>query len=187
MKRDELLTKLAMNIEHWPDEHTPIAHGLPYLGPGIFWGVRGGAKGEEWCILEPHMITKDEYLEERNRLVLWQAIKPTAEDDANWHDFDDPVANAVQPAAIQMLEAAASHMREREATYDAPGGERSMAKTVAMFNVANGAEMTVEQGWQFMALLKIVRTTQGAYRADNYEDLAAYAALMGEAASEVGR
>ena len=33
-----------------------------------------------------------------------------------------------------------------------------------------------------MALLKAVRSQQGAYRADSYEDGAAYFALMGEAA-----
>lgn len=35
-----------------------------------------------------------------------------------------------------------------------------------------------------MALLKMVRSQQGNYKADNYEDLAAYSALMGEAACE---
>ena len=85
MKRDELLTKAAMEIERWPDEHTPIAHGLPYLCPGIVWGIHA----DEWCIRYPHVITRDEYLAERERLVLWQAIKPTSEDDANWHGFDD--------------------------------------------------------------------------------------------------
>lgn len=85
MKRDELLTKAAMEIERWPDEHTPIAHGLPYLCPGIVWGIHA----DEWCIRYPHVITRDEYLAERERLVLWQAIKPTSEDDASWHDFDE--------------------------------------------------------------------------------------------------
>jgi hypothetical protein len=35
-----------------------------------------------------------------------------------------------------------------------------------------------------MCILKLVRTSQGAFRADNYEDLAAYAGLMGESASK---
>ena len=84
MKRDELLTKAAMEIERWPDEHTPIMHGLPYLGPGIFWGVQGC----EWCIREPHVITCDEYLAERERLTYSGSIA-TSDDEVNWHDFDD--------------------------------------------------------------------------------------------------
>ena len=81
-----------------------------------------------------------------------------------------------------VLRAAAQHMQDREVTYDSPGGERSMDKTVTMFNTLMGADrfMTTEQGWLFMALLKIVRCQQGEFKADNYEDLAAYAALAAE-------
>ena len=83
-----------------------------------------------------------------------------------------------------VLHAAAKHMEDREATYDTPGGERSMEKTVRMFNALMGGDrfMTTEQGWMFMALLKIVRSQQGDFKLDNYEDLAAYAALAAEAA-----
>lgn len=73
-------------------------------------------------------------------------------------------------------------MKDRAATYDKPEGERSMGATVVAFNAITGAELTEEQGWLFMGLLKMVRTQQGAYRADNYEDGAAYFALQGEAA-----
>jgi hypothetical protein len=58
-----------------------------------------------------------------------------------------------------------------------------MDKTVKAFNAITGHELTVEQGWLFMALLKAVRTQQGDFRLDNYEDGAAYFALMGEQAS----
>jgi hypothetical protein len=86
--------------------------------------------------------------------------------------------------AWEILEAAGSHMRDRAATYDSPAGERSMAKTVAMFNAMVGREvMTTEQGWKFMCLLKLVRSEQqGELRMDSYEDGAAYFALAGEAA-----
>ena len=88
--------------------------------------------------------------------------------------------------APEILEAAAAHMKDREVTYDSPGGERSMAKAVEMFNALLGGDrhITTEQGWLFMAILKIVRSQQGAFRADNYEDLAAYAALAAEEAAE---
>ena len=90
------------------------------------------------------------------------------------------------PAAItaaSMLTAALGHMEDRAKTYDAPGGERSMGKTVSAFNAITGLELTEEQGWLFMEILKQVRSQQGNYRADNYEDMVAYAALRGECAA----
>ena len=97
------------------------------------------------------------------------------------------MSNTVSPADV--LEAAAMHMRERADTYDQPDGERSMMKTVEMFNtLVRGNDhymyMTTEQGWLFMAILKIVRSQQGAFKLDNYEDLAAYAALAAEEAAD---
>lgn len=85
--------------------------------------------------------------------------------------------------AASMLTAALGHMEDRAKTYDAPGGERSMGKTVAAFNVITGHTLTEEAGWLFMEILKQVRSQQGDYRADSYEDLVAYAALRGECAA----
>lgn len=84
--------------------------------------------------------------------------------------------------AHQILEAGLSHMKDRSATYDKPAGERSMGATVDAFRAITGHDLTEEQGWLFMGLLKMVRSQQGGFRADNYEDLAAYAGLQGEAA-----
>lgn len=85
-----------------------------------------------------------------------------------------------------VLRAAAKHMEDRATTYDAPNGERSMEKAVNMFNILLGGDrcLTTEQGWLFMAILKMVRCQQGAFRADNYEDGAAYFALAAEEAEE---
>ena len=85
--------------------------------------------------------------------------------------------------AASILTAALGHMEDRAKTYDAPGGERSMGKTVAAFNVITGHTLTEEAGWLFMEILKQVRSQQGDYRADNYEDMVAYAALRGECAA----
>ena len=85
--------------------------------------------------------------------------------------------------AYGILTQAGDEMANRAETYDKPEGERSMAKTVAAFNVITGHELTEQQGWQFMELLKIVRSNQGGYRADSFIDGAAYAALAGEAAA----
>jgi hypothetical protein len=82
---------------------------------------------------------------------------------------------------------AMGHMVDRAATYDAPAGERSMAKTVTAFNSLTGHSLTEEQGWLFMEVLKLARSQQGQFRRDNYEDAVAYAALRGEAAEKERR
>jgi hypothetical protein len=84
--------------------------------------------------------------------------------------------------AQDFLNAGLSHMQDRAATYDKPTGERSMAATVGAFKSVCGIGITEEQGWLFMGLLKMVRSQQGEFKADNYEDEAAYAALRGECA-----
>jgi hypothetical protein len=84
--------------------------------------------------------------------------------------------------AHEILEAGLGHMKDRSATYDKPAGERSMGASVDAFRAITGHDLTEEQGWLFMGLLKMVRSQQGGFRADNYEDLAAYAGLQGEAA-----
>ncbi len=89
-----------------------------------------------------------------------------------------------QPAH-DILGCGMKELKDREQTYDSPGGERSMAKTVAAFDAIHGLGMTEVQGWQFMELLKIVRSSQGEFKLDTFVDGAAYAALAGEAASRV--
>lgn len=86
--------------------------------------------------------------------------------------------------AASFLQNALQHLQDRAATYDNPQGERSIGKTVDMFNTMTGHNLTEEQGWKFMALLKLVRSEQGEYKADSYEDGSAYIALAGESASQ---
>lgn len=88
------------------------------------------------------------------------------------------------PTAASFLEAGINHMNDRAITYDKPEGERSMAKTVAAFNTITENELTEEQGWLFMGLLKMVRSQQGEFKADNYQDEASYAGLRGECAAK---
>lgn len=92
--------------------------------------------------------------------------------------------SAETPSAEKILAAAGGHLADRAATYDAVDGERSMAATVAAFGAITGVVMNEEQGWLFMAILKAVRSQQGDYHADNYEDGAAYFALAGETAAK---
>ena len=84
------------------------------------------------------------------------------------------------PTANYFLEAALNHLGNRASTYDNPQGERSMGRTVEAFNTITGNKLTEEQGYLFMVLLKAVRSQQGKYKSDSYEDGAAYFALMGE-------
>ncbi len=88
--------------------------------------------------------------------------------------------------AAQILQAGLQHMQDRANTYDKPEGERSMGMTVALANVLLADKLRTplseEDGWNFMELLKLVRSKQGEFKADNYEDRAAYAGLAGEAA-----
>lgn len=85
--------------------------------------------------------------------------------------------------APDFLKAAMQHMEDRAKTYDKPEGERSMEAIVKAFLAVTGVEMTTEQGWLFMAILKMVRSQQGQLKLDNYEDGAAYMALAGETAA----
>ena len=84
--------------------------------------------------------------------------------------------------ASSVLNAAAHHMNARAMTYDKPEGERSMAQTVAIFNLFHGTALTEAQGWHFMQTLKDVRLfTRDGYHADSGEDGVSYAALKCEA------
>ena len=96
------------------------------------------------------------------------------------HDeqFQDTLANPVK--ADQILSKAAGHLADRAVTYDKPEGERSMARTVALFNLFYGMNLTEDQGWRFMVFLKMVRSTQGNFKLDNFEDSTAYEALAAE-------
>lgn len=87
--------------------------------------------------------------------------------------------------AAEILMQGIEEMGDRAKTYDAPQGERSMGKTVEMFKALTGVEMSEEQGWKFMVCLKLVRSEQGAHRADNFVDGAAYFGLAGEAAQNI--
>ncbi len=94
----------------------------------------------------------------------------------NHHAMPPPMS------APGLLGTAAKHMQDRAKTYDQPGGERSMGKTVAAFNAISGRDLTEAEGWMLMACLKLVRSQQRKQpHEDSVSDLVAYAALFGEA------
>lgn len=86
-------------------------------------------------------------------------------------------------SAVDILNRAAGHIADRAAARDKPEGERSMGRCVAAFNALTGHKLSERDGWLFMVTLKMARacnTPMGL--ADDYEDMAAYAAFAGEAA-----
>lgn len=97
--------------------------------------------------------------------------------------------NSNKNTAHELLESASGHLKDRASDRDT-GEERSMKSAVDAFNSLyadiikeNSGNISEEQGWMFMVLLKASRAKGGKYRQDDYEDGAAYFALAGEAAS----
>ncbi|MDT0496502.1 DUF6378 domain-containing protein [Algiphilus sp. W345] len=99
---------------------------------------------------------------------------------------DVPVFLTQQPpprtGAQQILQEAIDVQNARAATRDTPGGERSMARTVAIFAAMTDIHLSEEEGWMFMVALKAARAAQGAYNRDDYVDGASYLSLAGESA-----
>lgn len=101
--------------------------------------------------------------------------------------YADIKAELASPiGADEILQVANEAIAQRGVMYDSTGQqqERSMGKVVTMFNALTGHELTIEQGWKFMCLLKLARSEQGEFSLDSFIDLAAYAALAGEEAAK---
>lgn len=97
-----------------------------------------------------------------------------------------PAAPAAAPAPApittspDILKACLEVQEQRGASRDAPNGERSMKRTVDMFNACFGTNLTETQGWQFMVCLKMARSVHGDFNMDDYIDGTSYFALAGE-------
>lgn len=101
--------------------------------------------------------------------------------------YADIKAELASPIGVdEILQIAEETIAQRGVMYDSTGQqqERSMGKVVAMFNALTGHELTNEQGWKFMCLLKLARSEQEEFSLDSFIDLAAYAALAGEEAAK---
>lgn len=100
----------------------------------------------------------------------------------------DRAADGPTPSTIEVvhgiLNQAIDEVGDRATLYDKPQGEESMPTVVKMFNTLYNTELTVEQGWMFMTILKQVRSSNGRFKMDNYVDLAAYSAFAGKAAQD---
>ena len=160
-------------IKEWPSAaNSPAA--LPDL-PGFKWMFHDGGV---WSICG---MNGDTEFFEGHWLNYHENKKKYANDHCGDEGIELTYSNPV--TAASMLTAALGHMEDRAKTYDAPGGERSMGKTVAAFNTITGHTLTEEAGWLFMILLKAVRA-QTDKTLDSLEDMVAYSALLGEAQSK---
>lgn len=86
------------------------------------------------------------------------------------------------------LRQAADTLDERGKQYDASGSERSMEKTVAIFNMLTGNSLSTAEGWQFMKILKDVRLWSNTTEVhiDSIVDNLGYSALLAEETISLG-
>ena len=145
----------------------------------------------------------------KEECVLWLAQaggKPIAELIVNECDYDYiTVSNADgnwspryfelvsepthdQKTPSDYLRQAADTLDERGKQYDASGSERSMAKTVDIFNILTKNSLTVAEGWQFMKILKDVRlwSNTDVAHVDSIVDNLGYTALLAEETISLG-
>ena len=159
MNREEMIERVA-KWWGWPIVPTENS---PKEPDGWEWFNGDAGMALVHSVHDP--ITRADWQDARNCVV-----KPT------------PTTKPTRLTAPDFLERGAQHMRDRAAQRDKPDGERSMARAVAAFNAQEGTNLTEEQGWRFMMQLKYSRSCAGVFVADDYEDMAAYAGLAGEAA-----
>lgn len=84
--------------------------------------------------------------------------------------------------ATYISESGIKAMKDRASSRDTES-ERSMKSAVNAFNAMFNFNMTEEQGWFFMVLLKMSRSKQGNFTLDDYVDGSAYFSLAGESAA----
>lgn len=97
-----------------------------------------------------------------------------------------PITEPASPLnAVDVLNEASATLSERAKERDhEEAGERSMERCVESFNAMRGHNLSVEDGWMFMVFLKMARSVNGAFRKDDYVDMAAYCGLAGEEAAK---
>ncbi len=79
--------------------------------------------------------------------------------------------------ALDFLNEASAILQERGEQRNLPGGERSMARTVALFNVLLQRDLTEFEGWMFMKCLKMTRAVVGEFQPDDLLDDMNFTAL----------
>lgn len=191
MTKEQLLSWAVQNVKAWPEGHVVATPNTP---TGAAWAWSGGefrlqALANDGVTIKD-AVTRAEWEAARaacgiteSDLQLARASAGEFEPFVSLEDAPPPIA--ARTTAAHILQQGVDALSNRAAERDQADGERSMARCVKAFNAMFGHQITEEQGWQFMELLKMARAAGGAYREDDYVDGAAYCALAGEAAAKV--
>jgi hypothetical protein len=163
MNRAEALQHI---VDHLGDWNLLTIGPLVLGGEGVKFCYHANGELTGWPSTSEWRINREEWLEARMSI----------------HTRVPSVTHAPRIAGHEFLERGVKHMRDRAVQRDSDTGERSMARAVAAFNAQEGTNLTEAQGWRFMIQLKYARAVNGVFVADDYEDMAAYAGLAGEAA-----
>lgn len=92
------------------------------------------------------------------------------------------VTTSSQHTSKAFLQQAINVQSERAKDYEQEGGERSVAKLAIAFNAITGHNLTEEDSWLFLQLLKDIRAWSTPYfHEDSALDSVSYAALKAEA------
>jgi hypothetical protein len=87
--------------------------------------------------------------------------------------------------ASEIASEAALALANRAEIRDNPNGERSAAKAADIMTAWTGKEYTASDIWRTLMAVKMARSLQGKFHADDFIDLAGYAALLGECEAEL--
>lgn len=85
-------------------------------------------------------------------------------------------------SSLDFIREVESVQSERSREYEQEGGERSVEQIVKAFNSITRKNLTEEEGWLFLTLLKMVRAwNTSEYHHDSALDMVSYASLTAEA------
>ena len=82
--------------------------------------------------------------------------------------------------AVDLLQSAMNSLKSNARLRDAPKGERSAPRAASILTAWTGKKWTADDVWRVLVAVKMAREIQGEYHADDYVDMAGYAALLGE-------
>lgn len=176
----ESAASMALNKGTPPDYGRNAGHTFCYL-------CSGPAFEESKINWRGHWICPGCYELQKVGLSSGEVVRPKVDSREQMDYILNPTVfkrpeKSSATSASDILEQAASTIEQRGKDYNSPGGERSMKATVEAFNAIRGKDLTAEDGWAFMCILKMVRAHKSPNKADHYIDLSAYGSLLGEEA-----
>lgn len=121
-----------------------------------------------------------------NEARVNESLTPRATIGEILNQWDDRVSCLTPDPSQTILLDATCNISTRAAERDVQA-ERSMKRTVAIFNAYAGLNLTETEGWMFMVALKMARAKGGKFQRDDYVDMASYCGLAGECAEQEER